>query len=725
MNDLVLNPFSISGIVLSVTSILLTLILLIYGKSNLHKICALFNFVIFIWGIGSIYIGSIQNSETALHFWRWIKISITFIPILNYHVVYLLCRLNNRKILYLVYLQGIIFSILSVTTTAFISKVQYVFNSFYYDVPGSLYYIYFLIWAFIVLYTHIILFKVFLGSKGRLRSQILYFFTGTVVGFSGGISNFFPTFGINFYPFGNYTIPLYSAIITYAVIRYRLLDITVAITRTGIFVAVYSLILGIPFALAFGWQEKLISLFGKSWWIVPLVCSTVLATVGPFIYLYIQKKAEDQLLREQKRYQMTLRQASLGMSQIKDLQKLLNLIAHIVTRSVHVEYTSVYLWDSLKKEYFLQASRSKKKSTVNEKIDANSYLIFHLKDSRDPLVYEEVKQKVQDYDDKGLQQLEVQMRELDAAVIIPSFAENKLLALIVLGKKLSGKLYSEDDLAVFSILANQAALAIENAQFYEDVKKTQEQLFQAEKMATIGTMADGLSHQINNRLHALGFIASDVLDTIKVKSAVVTTPEMGGLISEIEHSLKRIQENVKQGGEIVQGLLKYSRKGDSGFTAVDFDQLLTSSIEMAQFKIKVDQVTFVRDYEKDIPKIHGNFVQLQEVFFNLIDNAYDAIMQRKTEKDEAGFKGVIRISAKKKDNSLEICVLDNGMGVKSEDNNKLFTPFFTTKLSSKKGTGLGLYVIQKIIEDNHKGKVKLASEYMTGTLMTITLPVAF
>ncbi len=721
-----MNLFSLSGLLITLTC-LVVIIISFRGKSYLQRLWGVFNVFVAVWGLGGYLVTKCSSPEKALLAWRIAHLGVIFIPITFYHVVCIFTRKKNNVTLFLMYFIGLIISIINLFTPYFISRVEYLFGSIFYAKADFLiYHLFFIAWIFIVIYGHILLFIYYRQTLLPIeRNKIKYFFLSVFTGFIGGITNFFPIIGWNVYPFGNILIPVYCIINTYAIFRFRLLDITLVITRTGIFIGVYSLVLGIPFALAFGWQEKLISLFGKSWWIIPLVCSTVLATVGPFIYLYIQKKAEDQLLREQKRYQMTLRQASLGMSQIKDLQKLLNLIAHIVTRSVHVEYTSVYLWDSLKKEYFLQASRSKKKSTVNGKIDANSYLIFHLKDSRDPLVYEEVKQKVQDYDDKGLQQLEVQMQELDAAVIIPSFAENKLLALIVLGKKLSGKLYSEDDLAVFSILANQAALAIENAQFYEDVKKTQEQLFQAEKMATIGTMADGLSHQINNRLHALGFIASDVLDTIKVKSAVVTTPEMGGLISEIEHSLKRIQENVKQGGEIVQGLLKYSRKGDSGFTAVDFDQLLTSSIEMAQFKIKVDQVAFVRDYEKDIPKIHGNFVQLQEVFFNLIDNAYDAIMQRKTEKNEAGFKGVIRVSVKEKDNSLEINVLDNGMGVKSEDNNKLFTPFFTTKLSSKKGTGLGLYVIQKIIEDNHKGKVKLTSEYMTGTLMTVTLPVAF
>ena len=99
------------------------------------------------------------------------------------------------------------------------------------------------------------------------------------------------------------------------------------------------------------------------------------------------------------------------------------------------------------------------------------------------------------------------------------------------------------------------------------------------------------------------------------------------------------------------------------------------------------------------------------------------MMQRKKELKEEGYKPTIRISAEIHGNNLKIFVEDNGIGIKNEDSEKLFTPFFTTKLSSKKGTGLGLYVIQKLIEENHSGKVKYNSQYKKGTTVHITLPL--
>ena len=93
-------------------------------------------------------------------------------------------------------------------------------------------------------------------------------------------------------------------------------------------------------------------------------------------------------------------------------------------------------------------------------------------------------------------------------------------------------------------------------------------------------------------------------------------------------------------------------------------------------------------------------------------------------KRKSRYQPTLIVRVLKEDGYAQIIFEDNGMGVKDEDMHKLFTPFFTTKLSSKKGTGLGLYVIKKIVEDNHNGKVEMVSKYMQGTQMKLRLPIA-
>ena len=316
------------------------------------------------------------------------------------------------------------------------------------------------------------------------------------------------------------------------------------------------------------------------------------------------------------------------------------------------------------------------------------------------------------------------MRLLTASVVIPSFLKDKFMGFFVLGDKISGQIYTQDDLNVFQVLASQAALAIENAQFYEEAKDMQEQIAQAEKMATIGTMADGLSHQINNRFYALSLIAGDTIDTIKTMDTSKCTPEVKDMIEQVNHALERIKSNVAQGGQVVSGLLKYSRKGEGGFEALDLNTILDNTLEMVQFKVKLSEVDIIRNFPNGTPKIKGNLTQLEEAFFNFIDNAYDAIVERKLFLKEAGYRGKITVSARPKNNSLEIVIEDNGMGIKHDNREKVFTPFFTTKTSARKGTGLGLYVIRRIISDMHKGKISFESEYKVGTRFILELPLA-
>lgn len=546
-----------------------------------------------------------------------------------------------------------------------------------------------------------------------------------IVGLFGSV-DFIANYGFEFYPFGWVCVDLLAFIVAYAIIKYRLLDVVVAITRTGIFVAVYSVVLGIPFALAFGGRESLIELVGSMWWMVPLVTSTVLATVGPFIYVFVQRRAEDRLFQEQRRYQATLRQASTGMGKIKDLKRLVTMIVHIMTRTVRVEFSMVFLNDVYAKKFRLGAFRSRQvRSKFRSDIDTSTALVQFLKETQNPIVYDEIKQRTQDYGDLKLARLEAELKAMDAAIVVPSFIDEKLIAILVMGNKISGKTYSSDDLAVFSILANQSALAIENAQFYDEMKNTHAQLLKAEKMATIGTLADGLSHQINNRLHAMGFIAGDALDTLKLGHNLPMSLEVKEMVLDLEHAFNRIESNVQQGGEIVQGLLKYTRKDDASVKDISLDQLIAAALDMTQFKIKPGEMAISHEYPPDLPKIHGNFTQLQEVFFNLIDNAYDAMMQRRLELQEKDFTPTIRIKASGGTNGhLTVIVEDNGIGIQEQDKEKIFTPFFTTKLSSKKGTGLGLYVIQRLIEENHKGKVVYESKYQQGTTVHLTLPAA-
>jgi len=720
-----MNSFAIATLMCAIINFGFSIFIYIKRQRNLiTKTFALMCISIGVWSLG-LFLQVTATEKTWGLFWtRLLYVGVIFIPIFFLHSILVLLDLHKekRKILIFCYTFALLFLPFTFTKL-FIKDVVPKVTFQYWEVPGPIYPFIFIFFIACVTYALYLMFRMYRRVSAFKQEQIKYFLIGGIIGFTGGITIFLPVFNIPLYPFGMYLVLLYPIIIAFAIVKHRLMDIRVAITRTGVFIAVYTVVLGLPFAVAIRLKEWLIAVAGAQWWMLPLGLMGLLATVGPFIYIFLERKAEDKLLREQRRYQQTLKQASLGMTRIRDLRRLLDLITHIITKTVRIAYAAIYLYNSENDEYVLQVSRDKGRVPV-AKLTPDNPLISLITLKREPLIYEEVKRQMQDLNDPVYRLLEENMRLLTASVVIPSFLENKFMGFIVLGEKVSGQLYTVEDLNVFQVLASQAALAIENAQFYDETKRMQEQVAQAEKMATVGTMADGLSHQINNRFYALSLIAGDTIDTIKMTDTSKCTPEMKKMIDEVNYALNRIQANVMQGGEVVKGILKYTRKGEDIFEPLTLDQIIDGTLDMVQYKVKLSEIDIVRNYFKDIPKIKGNLVQLEEVFFNFIDNAYDATVERKTILKEEGYKGKIDLFAYLKDDKLEIMIQDNGMGIKEHDAKKIFTPFFTTKISARKGTGLGLYVINRIITDTHKGKIAFESEYKVGTRFIIELPIA-
>lgn len=564
------------------------------------------------------------------------------------------------------------------------------------------------------------LISTFKSARGLLREKVLYLLASSLFFiFFISVTNFILPY-IHFLELlwlGPILAILWVLSVLYLVTNHVVIDLRLMLIRVSIFLFVYSILFLATFYLAY-------QLMGWGVWVWPMMALAILSFLGHVVYAYLQNRAEDGLLNEQRRYQNTLRNASSGMGRVKDLKKLLAMICYVLTKTVKLTHTLIYMYDASEKKFVLGASKVNDSGRVYPYYIADhDILLDYMQRTRQPIIADRIKDLP--LSDEEVQSLSEAVLLFDGQLFYPIIIERDLIGIIVMGGKENKHLFSEDDLVVFSILCNQVALAIENAQFYEEMKIKQQQLFQAEKMATIGTMADGLSHQINNRFHAMGFIAGDALDTIVSNKDSGDNEKLKQALKDLEVSLNRIQDNVIQGGEIVQGLLRYTRKGDSGHAPVDVDAVLRSAMEMIQFKIKPSQMLIERCYDsKVIPRAMANYTQLQEVFMNIIDNAFDAMLQKKTEMNVTGYMPTLKIYIEEKDQRVRIIFEDTGMGVKDEDLAKLFTPFFTTKFSTKKGTGLGLYVIKKIIEENHQGHVEFITQYGQGSQLKLSLPLA-
>jgi signal transduction histidine kinase len=351
-------------------------------------------------------------------------------------------------------------------------------------------------------------------------------------------------------------------------------------------------------------------------------------------------------------------------------------------------------------------------------------LVEYLHWRREPLVTEELTNQVRAGEGQ-FQAVAAQLKHLDAAVVVPSFVEDRCMGFLVLGEKKSGTLYTPDDLQVFQVLANQAALAIENAQFYEDLKQTQAELFQTAKMASLGQMAGGMSHQINNRFYVLAILAGTLKSVLKdIDPAAADQEQLKTLWGKILETLNKVEGNAIQGGDIVKTLLRFSRPGRAEAQPISPQEIVGAARDIAQYKVDLNSVDLVQEWPQELPPVMGNLNQLADCFFNLITNAYDAIQAKLERMKPADYRGRITISGHTSvDGMVTIDVQDNGIGMTAQEMEQLFVPFFTTKATAEKGTGLGLFVIKRILE-HHGGNIEVQSSPGQGTAFTVYLPSA-
>jgi len=717
-----MNVFALAGLFLAATSILLAYIIFAYANQKLHRVWALFNIAVTIWGIGTFFIGvSHKNYSSALISWRITVFGIIFISILFYHLVYIFCGLTNKKFIRFIYIQGIFFSLITFVGNSMVSSLVFLFNEFFYLKANIVYSLFFSIWIVIAWRAFNSLYHYIAVSSGLKRTQAKYLFSCMLLGFIGGATTAPPAWGINIYPLGHFFICVGDAVLTYAIFRHRLMDIRVFISRALAFLISYTFLLGVPFFFAYRMYPVLYPILGKHWWLAPVGLMTFFATLAPLAYDQIRRGVENRFLAEQKRYQKLLLQAASGMAREHNLNRLSKLIVYIVKRIVKIDFAAIFLDDKEHKTYRLKAVRDSGVSGYTLEFSYDSNFIKLLKTNKEPYLYEELPINVQS-------SLTFPKR---VSLVVPSLIEDNLLGFVVLGEKNNREPYSEDDINVFKILTNQAAMSIENCLFFDEFKNAQEKIFTAEKLASIGGMADGVAHQIKNRLNhfsiASGELKCEIEDfRAKHKEFVEQNPDLEKTFKYSIEIADSLIKNVKMTDGIVRGILTYARveEKETFFSHFSFKEIIDAALEL--LKIKHELQEFPLEINLDnCDMVYGVKAQIMESMYNILDNGYEASLDRKHQlsgEEKIKFTPSIKLKLEETSNKYRIEISDNGSGVKDEDRQKIFAPFFTTKSSYKSGTGIGMYVVRRIVEENHKGRIWFESVHMQGTKFTIELP---
>jgi ligand-binding sensor domain-containing protein/signal transduction histidine kinase len=276
------------------------------------------------------------------------------------------------------------------------------------------------------------------------------------------------------------------------------------------------------------------------------------------------------------------------------------------------------------------------------------------------------------------------------------------------------------------ILELDHAKEIEKA--YSELKVTQKQLVQSEKMASLGELTAGIAHEIQNPLNFVNnfsAINTELIDELHEELKGGFINEAIIILDDIKNNEKKIIHHGKRADAIVKGMLQHSR-GNSGVKeTADINAMADEYLRLSYHGLRAKDKSFNATMKSDLDPAIGqiNIVpqEIGRVILNLINNAFYAVTEKK-KLNIAGYEPLVSISTKKTGDNIEIRVIDNGIGIPHQILDKIFQPFYTTKPTGQ-GTGLGLSLSYDIITKGHGGALKVETKEGDGSVFIIQLPL--
>jgi len=466
------------------TFALFTFLIIKNRRSPICRSFALFTLSISVWSL-MYYFSLISTNQKHIElFLRTCMIGVLFMPSTLLDFVNNFLLLSLKKILIKInYFISFIFAL-----TVYSNLFSYGFGEYlifpYWGRAGIVLSIHLVQIFLCSVFFTITMWRGFHGNKGLFRQQILYVFLGLTIGLLVGFMNYCLWFRIPILPFMNILVSLGVGMITYAIVRYRLMDIRVVAVRTLVFIVVYVPILAIPYVIAYAFNLS---------WVLPTVLETIFAPSGIFIYLKIQAIAERRILQKEYGRAGEIRRLSAGLARLDNVEVLGKVIVEGLENITGAKNISLYVLSKDRTNYF--ASYFCGELNSSEELILNNPLVTYLQSQTDPLV----SSWVQDRSKKVAQVL----TEKRAVVAVPAVEKGTLMGIIFLGENLDNREYSQIEIEALSVLARQVAFAVEIIQFIAEKEEMYRAMNEVQRMKEFRYLTSSIGHEVGNGIQSI------------------------------------------------------------------------------------------------------------------------------------------------------------------------------------------------------------------------------
>jgi len=671
--------FAYSCIATSVFSAGFSVFVWLKGRDRLvNQLWALTCLAIGAWSLG---LGMMTRSASWGGAYAWQTYvqypGAIMIPILFLHFVMRVLSVRTRAVLALGYLMAALLLVLNASGRLASIHVQPPFH--YYTIPLQLYRLFVVYFFLLVIYAHALLLWKMMTAEKQLRNQARYIFVGTFVGFAGGSTTFFYVFGRSIFPYGDYAVPLYIVTVSYAIFKHQLMDINVVIRKT----LLYSLVSAVLASIYVGTITLLAYVLQEHHGQATAYSSALAAVFITLLFNPLRSRLQSVIDRLFARTRLDLEGKMAEFSSTIVGEQDPRRVTEALFRALNEGFSPM---DMALFERNATTSVFEKTSSVRPEwpfLEAGVIdgMARGMSQTQPFLVHSQRNEYRSPFSQAGV------------AVVVPLQSRGQWIGCLLIGEKKSEESYSEEDLTLLGIMANQAAVIYERPRLIREV-------------------SGGFVHEVKMPLSKISLPAElTYLEIEKVKKGAGLTDEF---LDKIQKRMKYIMEQTVIAGQRVDALRELTAVEERKRGRVTLMPLLQRCLDALEEMIQRLSIKVSINVPQDLPAIVGDQEQLEIIFTNLFKNAVEAMADL-----PEGLPRQLQIHAGIQGGMLQIEVSDTGVGIKLEDQGRMFHSHFSTK--GPQGAGMGLFLCRQVVEA-HGGTIVYAPGSRKGACFVVTLP---